>query len=156
MFTVGVDGSGLREVVPFGLGVSHFDWRTEKEIIATFRLAGSQEKVHVLFTDGKADYRRIGAGFLTGDGHCSFAPDRQRLATDRNDGSKMEKRLLFYDLRTEQGAVLGSFPMRHKTYLSGDLRCDLHPRWSRDGSQICVDALETDTWTRQLHVVDWV
>lgn len=153
MFTVGVDGSSLREVVPFGLGVSHFDWRSEKEIIATFRLTGGKEKDHVLFTDGKADYRRIGAGFLTGDGHCSFAPDRQRLATDRNDGSKIEKRLLLYDLRTEQGAVLGSFPMRSKTYLSGDLRCDLHPRWSRDGSQICVDALETETWTRQLHVV---
>ena len=42
------------------------------------------------------------------------------------------------------------FPM--KQYLGGDLRGDIHPRLSRDGRQICFDALETAGWTRQLHV----
>jgi hypothetical protein len=46
--------------------------------------------------------------------------------------------------------LLGTFPM--KEYLSGDLRCDLHPRWNRTGDAICFDALETTSWTRQLHV----
>ena len=34
----------------------------------------------------------------------------------------------------------------------GDIRCDLHPRWSRDGRQVCVDS--TDDGTRQVYVVD--
>jgi hypothetical protein len=42
--------------------------------------------------------------------------------------------------------------MREPRRLAGDLRCDLHPRWSRDGRQIRIDAIEEKSWTRQLHV----
>jgi dipeptidyl aminopeptidase/acylaminoacyl peptidase len=108
----------------------------------------------VLFTDGKTDYRVIGEGFLTGDGHPSFAPDGDRIAVDRNDGSRVEKQLLLFSVKTGQGRRLATFPMKEKRFLSGDLRCDLHPRWNREGREICVDALDTATWTRQLHVVE--
>jgi hypothetical protein len=50
---------------------------------------------------------------------------------------------------------LGTFPMETHSgekYLSGDTRCDLHPRWKASGDEICFDALETKTWTRQVHV----
>ena len=40
-----------------------------------------------------------------------------------------------------------------KKYMSGDVRCDFHPRWNRAGDQICFDAIEPVNWTRQLHVV---
>ncbi len=151
MFTVGRDGADLREVIPFGKGVSHFEWRNEREILATFRLHDRDMKL-VLFTDGKADYRVIGEGFLSGDGHPTFAPDGERIAVDHNDGAHLEKHLRLYNLKTGQGRLLARFPMREKRYLSGDLRCDLHPRWDRAGGAICVDALASDG-TRQLHVV---
>ncbi len=60
MFTAAIDGSGLREVIPFGRAVSHFEWRNDREIIATFRMSGSREKLHVLFHDGEGDYRILG------------------------------------------------------------------------------------------------
>jgi hypothetical protein len=150
MFTCGVDGSGLREVVPFGLGVSHFEWRNNTEILATFRFNGVIR--HVLFTDGERDYRSVGEGFLEGDGHCSFAPDAQWMVTDRNHGDPPAKSLMILNLESGEKAVLGKFPMGK--YLGGDLRCDLHPRWSRDGRAICFDALEPQGWTRQLHVAE--
>lgn len=149
MFTCNLDGSDLREVVPFGKGVSHFEWRNAKEILATFRFNGDAV-THVLFTDGKQDYQAIGEGFLQGDGHCSFAPDGQWIVTDRNVAATREKMLMIFHTGMKQGLLLGTFPM--KEYLSGDLRCDLHPRWNRTGDAICFDALETTTWTRQLHV----
>src|SRR5262245_8724707 len=149
MFTCNLDGSDLREVVPFGKGVSHFEWRNAKEILATFRFNGDEMK-HVLFTDGEPDYQAIGEGFLQGDGHCSFAPDGQWIVTDRNVAATREKMLMIFHTGMKQGLLLGTFPM--KEYLSGDLRCDLHPRWNRTGDAICFDALETRTWTRQLHV----
>ncbi|HEV2664721.1 MAG TPA: hypothetical protein VG324_07415 [Blastocatellia bacterium] len=149
MFTCNLDGSDLREVVPFGKGVSHFEWRNTKEILATFRFNGDEMK-HVLFTDGKPDYQAIGEGFLQGDGHCSFAPDGQWIVTDRNVAATREKMLMIFHTGMKQGLLLGTFQM--KEYLSGDLRCDLHPRWNRTGDAICFDALETSTWTRQLHV----
>ena len=151
MFTANLDGSDLREVVPYGSGVSHFEWRNNTEIMATFRFGGDQIK-HVLFTDGKWDYRSIGEGFLVGDGHCSFAPDQTWLVTDRNDPEKLEKSLMIYNIKTREGVMLGSFPMKEQRYFNSDLRCDLHPRWSRTGDAICFDALETTNWTRQLHV----
>ncbi|MDX2149632.1 MAG: hypothetical protein SFV54_02780 [Bryobacteraceae bacterium] len=150
MFTAAVDGSDLRLVVPFGRGVSHFEWRSEQEIMATFRVDGTVR--HVLFTDGKDDYRVVGAEFLKGDGHCSFAPDREWMVTDANVG--LEKQLMIYNVRTREGVRLGSFPMGEQRYMSGDVRCDLHPRWNRTGEAICVDALDPESGTRQLWVVE--
>jgi hypothetical protein len=72
------------------------------------------------------------------------------MATDQNHADTQSKSLWILNVASGQSTKLGDFPM--KQYRSGDLRCDLHPRWSRDGRQICFDALETTSWTRQLHV----
>jgi hypothetical protein len=150
MFTVNIDGSDLREVIPYGSGVSHFEWRNAREILATFRFGEGKEKKHVLFTDGLKDYRVIGTPLITSDGHCSFAPDEKWIATDQGNSAKREKLLVIYNVQTRVGTVLGSFPLRD--YYTGDVRCDLHPRWNRTGDAICFDALDARDWTRQLHV----
>ncbi len=108
MFTAGLDGTDLREVIPFGLGVSHFEWRNDAEILATFRLDGNTVR-HVLFTDGRRDYRAIGEGFLEGDGHPSFAPDQNRIVTDRNVAGKLEKRLMVYNIELGRACCWGRF-----------------------------------------------
>jgi hypothetical protein len=153
MFTANLDGSELREVVPFDKRVSHFDWRNNKEIIATFPMDGPDRK-HVLFTDGKADYRVIGDGFLDFDGHCSFSPDQNWLVTDRKHHDTLEQSLLIYNLRSKQKLVLCRYNMREKKYMSGNVRCDFHPRWNRTGDKLCFDAIEPANGTRQLHIVD--
>ncbi len=152
MFTANLDGSELREVIPFNKRVSHFDWRNDKEIIATFVVDGSDRR-HVLFTDGKADYRVVGDGFLDFDGHCSFSPDQNWIVTDRKHHDKREQSLLIYNVQTKQSLVLCTCDMRDKQYMSGDIRCDFHPRWNRTGDRICFDAIEPTNSTRQLHIV---
>ena len=154
MFTAGVDGSGLREVVPFGRGVSHFAWRGPNQIMATFRMDDTIR--HVLFRDTpNPTYTVVGPEILDADGHCSFSPDSQSVVTDRNLPAVPAKRLMLYHLARKEATVLGEFPMRTpsgENYISTDLRCDLHPRWKSTGDQICFDALDTRTWTRQLHI----
>ncbi|MBI2688308.1 MAG: hypothetical protein HYX27_18555 [Acidobacteria bacterium] len=154
MFTANLDGGDLREVVPYGKGVSHFAWRGAGEIMATFKFDARVR--HVLFNDEPSPkYTVIGPEFLDADGHCSFGPDPQLLVTDRNIPNIPAKRLMLYHLGRKEGIVLGEFPMKTptgETYLSTDLRCDLHPRWKSTGHQICFDALDTRTWTRQLHI----
>lgn len=154
MFTAGLDGNDLREVVPYGCGVSHFAWRGPHEIMAEFRIENKVRQV--LFKDtGNPEYRIIGPEFLDADGHCGFSPDPQLLVTGRNIPEVPAKRLMLYHLGRREGTVLGEFPMKTpsgENYITTDLRCDLHPRWKSTGDRICFDALDTRTWTRQLHI----
>ena len=151
MFTANLDGSDLRCVIPFQIGVSHFDWRNPREIIATYPDAGNEHR-HVLFTDGEDDYRVIGKDFFPGDGHCTYSPDGRWLVSDPTDGQLKGRRLKLWDMQTERGVELGAFVLGR--YLRGDLRCDLHPRWSRTGESICFDAIEPESGTRQLHLAE--
>jgi len=154
MFSAGLDGSDLREVVPYGRGVSHFAWRGPKQIMATFRMEKTVR--HVLFADtANPEYQVVGPEFLDADGHCSFGTDPQLLVTDRNISEIPAKRLLLYHMGRKEGTVLGTFPMKTpsgENYITTDLRCDLHPRWKATGDQICFDALDTTSWTRQVHL----
>ena len=149
MFTADRNGDNLREVIPYGSSVSHFDWRNDREIVATFKYKGKGRR-HVLFTDGKQDYRVLGDGMLDFDGHCTFAPDGNWLATDRKHG--LNQSLLLYNVETSQGTTPVTLDMKLKRNISGHLRCDFHPRWNRTGNAICFDAIEPETATRQLHI----
>ncbi|MDX2269518.1 MAG: hypothetical protein NW208_15555 [Bryobacter sp.] len=150
MFTANIDGTDIREAVPFGRGVSHFDWKSGREIIATFRDEAGVIR-HYLFTDGQQNFTILGRDFFAGDGHCSYSPNQQWIASDANYPATKERGLLLFHPATQRGFPLGRFPMG--AYMSGDLRCDLHPRFSRDGRQICFDALAADG-TRQLHLIE--
>lgn len=149
MFTVDRDGGNLREVIPYGSSVSHFDWRNDKEIIATFRYK-SRGRRHVLFTDGQKDYKVLGEGLLDSDGHCTFGPNGNWLATDRKRG--LNQSLILYNVETKKGKTLVTLNMKDRRNISGDLRCDFHPRWNRTGDAICFDGIEQKTGTRQLHI----
>jgi hypothetical protein len=154
MFTAGLQGEALREVVPYGRGVSHFAWRGNSEIMATFNIDGKVR--HVLFEDrAQPEYKVVAPEHLDSDGHCSFGGNPDLLVTDKNIATPAAKKLLFYDLRRNELVEAGTFPMAApdgEQYLSGDTRCDLHPRWKRSGDQVCFDALDPRTWTRQLHI----
>ncbi len=138
-------------MVGFDKGVSHFDWRDDKQIIATYAPDGGGGKKHVLFSDGLKDHKVIGEGFLDFDGHCSFGPDRNVLVTDHKHKDSKEQSLLTYDLGTKKGRVVCRLDMHDRQFMSGDVRCDFHPRWNRAGDEICFDALESGG-TRQVHI----
>jgi len=153
MFTVGMDGTDLREVIPYGWSVSHFDWRNDIQIIATGRMNGEGNRTHLLLTDGENDIREISPDYLGFDGHCTFSPDGRWIATDRRHGQTTESELLRYHVDNGTHQSLGRVYMHDRKFLSGDLRCDLHPRWSRSGKALCIDALDHEG-TRQLHIIN--
>ena len=94
----------------------------------------------------------VGAGVLVENGHMSFSPvDTRWLLSDTYPDDRTHERFLFlYDMHTGERHDLGSF------YASPDLskenRCDLHPRWSRDGRQVCIDSVHEHQ--RQMYVLD--
>jgi hypothetical protein len=150
LFTVAKDGSDLRCVIPYQWGGSHFDWADGERIIITTRLHGKQGG-HVIFTNGQDDHRLLAPEVLKRDGHCHVSEDGRWMVTDSYPGGE-ERMQHFYvlDMKTEEVALIGRFhePAQYK----GDWRCDLHPRWSRDSRQVCIDS--THDGTRQMYVID--
>jgi Tol biopolymer transport system component len=55
-----------------------------------------------------------------------------------------------YDTWTRRRIDLGRFFSPPE--LINDFRCDLHPRWSRDGRQVCFDSAHEGS--RQLYVLE--
>ncbi len=149
LFTADPDGSRLACVADHEL-VSHFDWRDDAHILAWARQHGIGDRYFV-FTDPTGEAEVLADGVLTEDGHCSYSPDRRWLLTDTYPGKDGKRALILYDLAAERRIDVGRF-YAMPDVVAGEIRCDLHPRWSRDGRQLCFDSVHEGT--RQIYVLD--
>jgi Tol biopolymer transport system component len=86
------------------------------------------------------------------DGHCSDSPDaaRRLIANDTYPDAEQRRTLYVFDTATERRTDLGRYYSPPE--LTQDYRVDLHPRWSRDGRQLCFDSAHEGT--RQLYVAE--
>lgn len=94
----------------------------------------------------------LGDGVLVENGHMSFSPANRRwMLSDTYPDARTNERMLFlYDTETGQRHDIGSFYA--DPALGKENRCDLHPRWSRDGRQVCIDSVHESA--RQMYVID--
>ncbi len=135
--------------IPFGYRVSHFDWKTPTKILVSSDIV--DEMGFVEFSDGMQNFRPLGRGVLPNDGHASFSPDRESLLCDTYPrGPARLAELMLYDIAENRKIVLGEF--HHDEQFSGDIRCDLHPRWSSDGKTITFDSVHEGS--RQIYCID--
>jgi hypothetical protein len=150
LWTVNPDGTDLECQIPFRKWISHFDWRDEKRILISTNLLNDGGFLE--FTDGKLDFRPFGASIFPKDGHACFSPDRRWIVCDYRTkrGNKCMAGLMLYDMANDRKIVLGEF--RSDERFSGDIRCDLHPRWSHDGSIITFDSIHEGD--RQIYSID--
>ncbi len=96
------------------------------------------------------------------DGHCSFSPDGKWVLTDTYPDKDHYRKLILYNFKTRKKMVIGKFySIPHKKYIKkknlndwdlSEMRCDLHPRWSRDGKKICFDSVHEGT--RQMYKIN--
>lgn len=149
LWTVNPDGTDLEMQIPFGYRVSHFDWKTPTKILVSSDIV--DEMGFVEFSDGMQNFKPLGRGVLPSDGHASFSPDRQWLLCDTYPrGFARLAELMLYDIAENRKIVLGEF--HHDEQFSGDIRCDLHPRWSSDGKTITFDSVHEGS--RQIYCID--
>ncbi len=149
LWTVNPDGTDLALQIPFGSKVSHFDWRDTSRILVSSDITG--EMGFVEFSDGAGDFTPLGAGVLPSDGHASFSPDREWLLCDTYPrGTERLAQLMLYNIAENRKVVLGEF--HHPAAFTGDIRCDLHPRWSPDGKKITFDSVHDGS--RQIYLLE--
>ncbi len=147
MFTANLDGSDLRRADVED--ASHFIWADEQRILSWDDRSGTSPGYYITpwHTD---DAQQIGAGTLTQDGHITVCPDGRWLLTDEYPNPDGFRPLILFHLESGRRIDLGRFhsPMPNQT----ELRCDLHPRWDRRGTQVCIDSIHEGT--RQMYVLD--
>jgi len=148
MFTANPDGSDIAFLGREGM-VSHFDWRDETHVLA-WSTRGGENHYH-LYEDQSERIEVVGQDVLDQDGHCSYSPDRRWILTDTYpDRLESKRTLILYDPGTNRRIDIGRF--HSSPQIAGEIRCDLHPRWNRDGTQVCFDSIHEGE--RQMYVAD--
>ena len=149
MWSVNSDGSELELQIPYGHRTSHFAWRDAERIMVSTDVLGTMRFVE--FRDREGDFQPFGGDVLPMDGHNAFSPDRQWVVCDTYpQGEERLSELMLYHIETGRKVSLGKFHSEEQ--YTGDIRCDLHPRWARDGQTISFDSVHGET--RQIYVAD--
>ncbi|MDO5567268.1 MAG: hypothetical protein Q4G59_11475 [Planctomycetia bacterium] len=154
LLTAKADGTDVR-VVNNPPMTSHLVWRDPSHIIAyaNHPSHGNQVYLFNIYT-GQAEVCGKEADF-GGDTHVSFVPgtnNRWILNDTYPRGKERLQSLFLLDLEKDRKIDLASIysPPSYK----GEWRIDLHPRSSRDGKKVLIDAPEPKVGGRQIFMVD--
>lgn len=131
--------------------ISHPLWQDDEHIIVWGPHAG---RIHYHLYEDRPNgaVQVVGEGVLVENGHMTFSPVNKRwLLSDTYPDPTTHERILFlFDMQIGQRHDLGSFYATPE--LTKENRCDLHPRWSRDGRQVCIDSVHESE--RQMYIID--
>ena len=133
LITCNMDGSELYNLSDDDF-VSHCCWKNDAEIVSYLnKKDGGKGYYHL--KDRTQTYERLWPQ-LAMDGHPTFSQDGSCVVTDTYpDRRRIQSLYVMKGKQIKRIARVFS-PFKY----GGDTRCDLHPRWSRDGKQICFDA----------------
>jgi hypothetical protein len=149
LLTLGPDGSDPFVLSDHGM-ISHYDWQDGKTLLAWARREGIGNHYY-RFHDRTTNVEIVGKDVLTVDGHCSYSPDRRWVLTDTYPDKEGFRTLILFDPAQERRIDIGRF--HGPTPPDGEIRCDLHPRWNRDGTQVCIDSIH-ENGARQVYRLD--
>lgn len=149
MWSVNTDGTELELQIPPGHKTSHFAWRDAERIMVSSDVLGPMQFIE--FRDRIRDFTPFGGDAFPADGHNAFSPDRQRIVCDTYPlGDERLSEVFIYHIETGRRVDLGRF--HSEPHYTRDIRCDLHPRWSRDGKTITFDTVHGNT--RQIYIAN--
>lgn len=140
LITCNVDGTEMYLLSDDDM-VSHCYWKNDEEIIA-FERKKEFGPGYYLMKDRTQEWRHIWPQ-LSNDGHPSYCPTDNNLVvfdTYPNRFRIQEVKLARdTDIDGKDIKVIAKVfsPFKY----DNDTRCDLHPRWSRDGKKICFDSV---------------
>lgn len=140
LITCNVDGTDMYVLNDDDM-VSHCFWKDDEHIIA-FENKKEGGPGYYLMKDKTQECQHLWPQ-LNGDGHPSYCPtDNHLVVTD-----SYPNRARVADVKLLKDTDPGGKEMKviAKVFApfkyDNDTRCDLHPRWKRDGSAICFDSV---------------
>jgi hypothetical protein len=148
MYAAKPDGSDIKLIFDDGM-VSHFDWKDDHTVLAWARTNEHGDRFYTVDIR-TGDRAIVGDKILTRDGHCSYSPNRRWILNDTYPDAKRLQTLMLFDPFRDRRIDIGQFYLSPK--IAGPFRCDLHPRWNRAGTQVCIDSAHEGD--RQVYVLD--
>lgn len=158
-------GRDLDVLIPFGFA-SHYWWVSPEEVMF-YSMGNEQGSEHgfYLFNVKEKTCSLLNRDVFRQDVHMSLYPGSRWILNDTyptGDSSLLNaarssereegyRQLFLYHMDRAEVKTLGRF--FSPAHLTGDFRCDLHPRWSRDGSYVTFDSLHEGF--RGIYRVDW-
>lgn len=141
VLTANTDGSDVHRLIGPGYA-SHYHWRDPGHVLFYARPDHQDKDGLFLVHDHTNEAEAINPAYFTFDGHCNYSPDRNFLLYDSYPDEEGYRKLLLYDLRKRQAFTLAILlSERPGSIPTLDIRCDLHPRWNRDGTAISFDSI---------------
>jgi len=143
-----INGKNIKVLADDGM-VSHCFWKNDQEIISFMRDEKQGDQYYLIDIEtakrtivGDENWSRFG------DGHPHIF-GKQMIFDTYPNRSRMKK-LFLYDFESKKLKQLGSFlePLKYH----GETRCDLHPRFSKDGRKVFFDSVHTGK--RRLYYID--
>lgn len=153
LVTVNIDTSEMYNLSDYKF-VSHCYWKNDYEILSFLRKRNSGDHYYLL-KDQTQDYKLLWSDLRT-DGHCSYSPDRKHVITDTYPDRKRISSVILCNEININNDKHGESKQLARVYSSfrydNNCRCDLHPRWSRDGKLVCFDS--THEGRRGIYIIE--
>lgn len=152
MVTADLDGRDRYVLDPSG-HTSHFIWKNPDELCMWTKPIGKDWGFYV-FKDKTNKIEPVGSQHMIVNGHNTYVngTNNEWILNDTYpQGEERLQELYLFHVPTETKVSIGRFhePEKYK----GEVRCDLHPRNSPDGSLVIFDSTH-DGDGRQMYMVD--
>jgi len=137
LLTCKMDGKDMYNLLDEDM-VSHCNWKDDNTIITYAHTYEFGDHYYILHD--KSSKREVDKNLPDVDGHPSYSPNGKYIITDSYPNFRRKQRLYLYDIHTQLCKQIAEV-YSSKPYIN-DTRCDLHPRWKRDSSEICFDGAQ--------------
>ena len=132
-----LEKNSISEVSKLNEIASHYTWISNSELILTISVKG---KINYFLVNLLSKTRKVLNSFPKNlDGHPSQNPkDKNLFVTDSYPDIFDEQSVFIVNIRNNCYKRITKFYTPEKFF--GVNKCDLHPRWSKDGKMICCDS----------------
>ena len=145
--TIDREGDNFHLMNPMSMA-SHYHWRDDRHLMIWATVKG-KTGLH-LITDQSDESVLLDPVFFFKDIHCVYSPDKKYILGDGYLDEENFRQIFIYNTETKKGMIL--LRAKSDTIAAGDIRCDLHNRWSRDGKLVSFDS--THEGFRGLYLIE--
>ncbi|CCH49912.1 hypothetical protein [Pseudodesulfovibrio piezophilus] len=137
MFTADCNGENIHLVMNSG-HASHYCWDGDDVLFCYSDLPQSGMHVH-RFRDKSDSVDAVLVDLVKEDCHMSISPTHDLMLIDSYPTPERVQSVAICSMKPERRVDIAGFYT--PSHFTGEVRCDLHPRWSRNGLKVSVDAV---------------